>query len=533
MMRALKDIDVRIAHGRIDASGDHDLRDIGPSTGTPGRCLTDLFLQQDMEDCGITDEELLDDLILQLRSAIAMPVMITIEDVFDSACTQLSIRCSVDSAGRGRPRVIYDTSHALDKAGCAVFMADMFVDDREVTPVEENHPEPEGMNANRSVEVHRFLIYDAVRGGSVGNHHAGEKEEMVREKGTGGPTRRGFTTIAHGSGSGSSSSSSSQQTSFLEGMRAARGFEKKRWLLACVKHIFLGLDGDPPAPVKIKTKQEQRPYLLSSSIDGTNIGTKVGGPNGLPALMSLSSRPVAASQPPAAEAAAEVKGEADVNGTAMTSTKKQHRPELDLGPEDPHDDHHDQRGESRDHDHDHDQERRRQRREQEQQRQQERDWAREEEWHLERSGLEASMWTAGEDGVSTSGDDEGHVEDHVHAWNHDHDDDVYPSPDDDDDDDDGDEEVVEEEANAGAGAEEEDEVEEARELEVAEAGEGKELDEDEGRPGENGEITESREEERDHTAEPVNPPSRPPPRKRPHRAGKGPRGTGKGKGRAR
>lgn len=44
---------------------------------------------------------------------------IDIEDKFDQTCTELLVKASLDSGGRGRPRVIYDVTAALSKLGKA------------------------------------------------------------------------------------------------------------------------------------------------------------------------------------------------------------------------------------------------------------------------------------------------------------------------------------------------------------------------------------------------------------------------------
>lgn len=175
----------------------------------PTGVVVDLFLQQEFESWGICDEDLLEDLVETLRTAIAMPVTITITDVFDGACTQaswegvwartpgssrcvrgrpsasmlaaavadrmgrlrftrisqpynlqlpspqLTVRASVDSGGRGRPRVIYDTTRAVALCRCGIFMADMFMEE-----VGEDDTLMGPRRGRRRVEVHRFLIHD-------------------------------------------------------------------------------------------------------------------------------------------------------------------------------------------------------------------------------------------------------------------------------------------------------------------------------------------------------------------------------------
>ena len=54
----------------------------------------------------------------------ALPVRICIRDAFDSTCTELTVTASIDSGGRGRPRVTFDVTQGLSVAGVGVFMAD-------------------------------------------------------------------------------------------------------------------------------------------------------------------------------------------------------------------------------------------------------------------------------------------------------------------------------------------------------------------------------------------------------------------------
>lgn len=61
----------------------------------------------------------------------------------------------MDSGGRGRPRVIADTTRAVAACHCGVFMADMFMED-----VRDADPALPGCGSNRRVEIHRFLIHD-------------------------------------------------------------------------------------------------------------------------------------------------------------------------------------------------------------------------------------------------------------------------------------------------------------------------------------------------------------------------------------
>ena len=53
----------------------------------------------------------------RVRAAVLLPVRIAIKDVYDDTCTELLITASLDSGGRGRPRVTYDVTAALNTLG--------------------------------------------------------------------------------------------------------------------------------------------------------------------------------------------------------------------------------------------------------------------------------------------------------------------------------------------------------------------------------------------------------------------------------
>ena len=61
--------------------------------------------------------ELQNELIERIRQTVTLPVRIDIIDKFDATCTELLVTASLDSGGRGRPRVIYDVTAALSRFG--------------------------------------------------------------------------------------------------------------------------------------------------------------------------------------------------------------------------------------------------------------------------------------------------------------------------------------------------------------------------------------------------------------------------------
>lgn len=140
LFRSLKDIDLRVAYGKIEVYED-------------GMCEVDLFVQ-DAEGTRITDTELLQELVERVRMAVALPVRIDIKDAYDASCTELTITANIDSGGRGRPRVTFDVTQGLSAAGVGVFMADVYIERPEVDPY--GCPLISGPVAQ---EMHRFLIH--------------------------------------------------------------------------------------------------------------------------------------------------------------------------------------------------------------------------------------------------------------------------------------------------------------------------------------------------------------------------------------
>ena len=63
----------------------------------------------------------------RVRAAVLLPVRIAIKDVYDDTCTELLITASLDSGGRGRPRVTYDVTAALNTLGARVLCVLLFM----------------------------------------------------------------------------------------------------------------------------------------------------------------------------------------------------------------------------------------------------------------------------------------------------------------------------------------------------------------------------------------------------------------------
>ncbi len=104
----------------------------------------------------------------RVRAAVLLPVRITIKDVYDDTCTELLITASLDSGGRGRPRVTHDVTAALSALGLCVFMADVYVEALA------------GDAERRPQELHRFLVHCP----------DGRRLETVAQKRCGCPRRR-------------------------------------------------------------------------------------------------------------------------------------------------------------------------------------------------------------------------------------------------------------------------------------------------------------------------------------------------------
>lgn len=82
-----------------------------------------------------------------MKQAAALPVVISVKDVYDETCTELLVLANLDSGARGRPRVTYDVTAALNAMQLCVFMADLYIES------------PVGDVEQRPQELHRFLVH--------------------------------------------------------------------------------------------------------------------------------------------------------------------------------------------------------------------------------------------------------------------------------------------------------------------------------------------------------------------------------------
>ena len=62
----------------------------------------------------LVHREAQEELIERVKQAAALPVVISIKDVYDETCTELLVLANLDSGARGRPRVTYDVTAALN-----------------------------------------------------------------------------------------------------------------------------------------------------------------------------------------------------------------------------------------------------------------------------------------------------------------------------------------------------------------------------------------------------------------------------------
>lgn len=91
-----------------------------------------------------------EELIDRVKQAAALPVIISIKDVYDDTCTELLVLANLDSGARGRPRVTYDVTAALNAMQLCVFMADVYIEQSSIGSFEQ---QPQ--------EWHRFLVHCA------------------------------------------------------------------------------------------------------------------------------------------------------------------------------------------------------------------------------------------------------------------------------------------------------------------------------------------------------------------------------------
>ncbi|CAL8469360.1 g8901 [Coccomyxa elongata] len=175
LMRTLKDIHVRVAYAKIVVRGDLAETDLfveeadgqrakesrmKRAASTPhASALPHTHVQQSgshhgdslyatyVQDQRIKNSEIEAELIERVRAAVLLPVRIDIKDVYDETCTELRVTAALDSGGRGRPRVTYDVTAALNAMGLCVFMADVYME------------APSGDGDQRPHELHRFLVH--------------------------------------------------------------------------------------------------------------------------------------------------------------------------------------------------------------------------------------------------------------------------------------------------------------------------------------------------------------------------------------
>lgn len=134
LMRTIKDLHLRVAFARV-------------AVQTDGLCDTDLFVQH-VNGGHISDRDDQEVLHARVLAAVAIPVRIAIRDIHERTVTEIVVTAQIDSGGKGRPRVTYDVTEALNAAKLCVFKAEMYIE-----------AEPEAAAADRRPqELHRFLV---------------------------------------------------------------------------------------------------------------------------------------------------------------------------------------------------------------------------------------------------------------------------------------------------------------------------------------------------------------------------------------
>ena len=184
IMRALKDMDVRIGFGRLKSVGQDDNTDNNGGEGNINsrKVEADLFVQ-DAQSGKILEETMLEILVGRVRVAIRRPYQLVIsikkkqerkgksidtEIAATAAITPLienntatrannkstdllevTVITELDAGGRGRPRVTYDVTRGLDQAQFGVVSAEIYVNE-----IEHGRKD----TYCHGVEVHQFLV---------------------------------------------------------------------------------------------------------------------------------------------------------------------------------------------------------------------------------------------------------------------------------------------------------------------------------------------------------------------------------------
>jgi glycine cleavage system regulatory protein len=144
---ALKDVDVRVAYGRVHVDTCLNI------------CDLELFVQ-DADGCRISDEDLVEELVHRIRDAAALPVVLQVGEAGDGKGIELLVAAAVDAGGRGRPRVTYDVTQGLTAAGLGVSSADVFVGEaKDMSPTLMSGGDSKDSSPSVPVqEIHRFSI---------------------------------------------------------------------------------------------------------------------------------------------------------------------------------------------------------------------------------------------------------------------------------------------------------------------------------------------------------------------------------------
>jgi hypothetical protein len=114
--RLLSDVSLKASYGRI-----------ATSQSSNSVCEALLFVKDSKSGGQIRNKEVQEKLKELIYSAIAKPFQLYLSPSPKVDCMELKVVAPVDSSGRGRPKVLYDVSAALNALKVQIFEAEMYV----------------------------------------------------------------------------------------------------------------------------------------------------------------------------------------------------------------------------------------------------------------------------------------------------------------------------------------------------------------------------------------------------------------------
>ena len=150
LLRTLKDVNTQVSYGKIEVDSTSQL------------CKMVVFVQKVNSANGCTriaDADMQQELCIRVHQALACPVRISAVNLgTDEMCTRLVVGAAVDSGGRGRPRVLHDTSRVLKQMSLSVFKMDMYLGNTyDGMGNVDGRPDND---CQEKEEVHRFIVTD-------------------------------------------------------------------------------------------------------------------------------------------------------------------------------------------------------------------------------------------------------------------------------------------------------------------------------------------------------------------------------------